>query len=400
MHTRGQFRTSVTALAGLALALALALPPASSADTGQALQDDRLGPPVALTGRLPAADATVSVEVILSGEAISDLPDGANVPSWVLPQRAVSRHGSSYSVHLGPSSVPSRFRSDDGVVTFRIRAADPSGRFWTTTTSARIVAPTAGTRPVWAEPVTSVGRPSGHRRAGDSGVDVGSLTSMRSKPSLGRALVSGHRQSLADSDCPYHQIQQREVVWATIGTSYPIGGSVARMDVDSSQGARYGTAGSVIEYHPRRTGSAYADGSWAFAWRWDRVARSYRKQVEYVLHRWGTRDSNFRCHLEWEWIPSVETGGVSSNRRIPRPRWTTCAPVPKGTWTRIRSDGHPYSYGVGVSISSIIGFNLSVRRNYSKPQRIVYDIRGPGLRRMCGNNAYPSLSGKQMERYR
>jgi hypothetical protein len=170
---------------------------------------------------------------------------------------------------------------------------------------------------------------------------------------------------------------ESKTVWVTIGTTYPIGGNTAAtMQVDSSKGATYGIAasGSGAFGSWRGNGSRSVSGSWGFTWNGSSSSRAYRLQVKYYRYRYEYLDA--RCN-NYKWIPILETGGTSSVTGIERPTFTHCAPVDKGEWYRSRSDGRSYQFGSAVKFADVIGLDLSVNRQYSKSQKLKYQVVGP-----------------------
>lgn len=82
------------------------------------------------------------------------------------------------------------------------------------------------------------------------------------------------------------------------------------------------------------------------------------------------------------------------------PDWNTCVTIGStGTWSREDTGGRAYEYDRAVKFGGILSTDLSIRRAYTKEARLSYDINLAG-RRLCGNNDFPSKSGKVRERSR
>jgi hypothetical protein len=58
-----------------------------------------------------------------------------------------------------------------------------------------------------------------------------------------------------------------------------------------------------------------------------------------------------------------------------------------------------HTYGESVKFADLLGINLSISRQYSSEQKLLYRIRGT-KKELCGSNAWPSKAGKIVERYR
>jgi hypothetical protein len=52
-----------------------------------------------------------------------------------------------------------------------------------------------------------------------------------------------------------------------------------------------------------------------------------------------------------------------------------------------------------VKFASLIGIDLSIKRDYDTSQKVVYDVAG-SINKMCGSDDVPSLAGKVMEKFR
>lgn len=101
------------------------------------------------------------------------------------------------------------------------------------------------------------------------------------------------------------------------------------------------------------------------------------------------------------WYPIKETGGTRTNKDgVTRPTWNTyCARQSPGLFVRNDTAGKRYEYDAAVKVEELIGIDLGISREYSNSQSISYKIVGR-RKKLCGNNDYPSLSGKLMERWR
>ena len=99
------------------------------------------------------------------------------------------------------------------------------------------------------------------------------------------------------------------------------------------------------------------------------------------------------------WRPWSETGGTGENTNINRPNWTHCRNVSTGTWRRNGTQGSAYSFGSAVKFADRIGIDLSIRREYSSSQQLVYNIRG-APKKLCGSNDEPAQASKIMEKLR
>lgn len=349
------------------------------------------GAPIAFTGPAPAGARTQDIVVSLQpGIAVTrSLANGQSVGLAPLPRSAVSMTKGVYVVRLDPGRIAARFKDPGGVVTFDVTMVLDGGRRTATTgISARIV----GGRWADAEATSS----AGGRRVAKLPAAVADPVSMTSHP-----VGAGRLDPVSAGNCvgphPRKTQESKRLIWSTIGTTYPVGLTKAWMDVSSSEGASYGRAvslsGKMGSWNV--SGSRKITGGWGKSWNPIRGSRSYRKQVEYRRYHYEFLDS--RCN-RFIWEPIVETGGTDSKTGIPRPDFTKCAPADPGLWWRDRSDGSAYSFGSAVKFADLIGIDLGVERQYSRAQKLTYNVVGD--HRMCGSDGrWPSHASKVMERY-
>ncbi|MFB9312664.1 hypothetical protein [Nocardioides plantarum] len=193
-------------------------------------------------------------------------------------------------------------------------------------------------------------------------------------------------------------------VYSIIGTSYPAGYTTSWMahSQGSSNETEYGVAigvetsgGSGFDY--KASGTRTVGGSWTGTWDPLKVARSYQIQVNYHYYVLGEG-----CKGETRYQrPHVETGGAQDNTSgLVRPGWKKyCANQPRNyQFDRTDDRGKAYSYGAAVKFAKIIGINLSVKKAYTKSNRLSYKFAGSAKHSLCGYDEYPALAGKMVDR--
>jgi hypothetical protein len=214
---------------------------------------------------------------------------------------------------------------------------------------------------------------------------------------------------------------EKQDVWATIGTAYPIGGDQAWMDWGTTESSSVSVAASLgMAYKDAASAGFTARGSKSltnengFTWSYKKKvddatkARSFLVKVRYQrvqtwLCSWAYGYNEPTAHLLSEqWVPLYYTGGTNHGVGLTRPDWNgedNCQEVDTGVLRRSRSDGSAYSYSAGVHAKEIvsIGIDMSVRRQYNTNSVLYYHVKKPG-RFLCGNDGPPFLAGKVMER--
>lgn len=423
-------------MSAAAVAGGLAAYPLPQANSGEPNQDI-----VVATGVLPEPFDLDDVEVELIPN-ITDQTEPGPLPTFFVDGKHLSLgDGNVLTVRLSPAEVPTAFRSKRGLVDLKIDASD-GVVVWSTILTSQVVS-TGDGESQWVDPgdlqQAAAATASRLRFAGRSavvadGTSVGAEVEALEAPTFaspddpdyseeeppmgddtwgeGDDDRAGWNQGAAEprvvGGCPDggtgpHQTEylSKKRAWSTIGTSYPVGDSTAWMKVttSSSNGARYGAGIKYAGVSATASGSAWAEGSWSKTWLAGGASRSYRKEVEYIRVRYYNYLSGPACdHVHW--IPNKETGGTAINKvGVTRPDWdepNRCARQSPGPFERSSSNGNNYEYGAAVKLEEVIGTDLGISRSYSSHQLIRYDIRGTG-HWLCGNNAYPSLSGKLME---
>lgn len=188
---------------------------------------------------------------------------------------------------------------------------------------------------------------------------------------------------------------------ATIGTTYPLGESVARMHFTGSSTTEMDMAVSASSNAGFRiSGNRSVSSGFSQTWNHSTSVRAFRVGVQYGLYRYCSRVYG-TCY-SYSWRPIQLTGGAATQSfpASTRPDFRHCEPVSFGTWSRSRSDGRTYRHSAGVGFRDVVGFDLGVSRGYSASSRTDYEIRGSRRKEMCGNNTFPSVAGKVMERFR
>lgn len=339
--------------------------------------------PVLLRGQAPAG-SDLQVTLQPKGSVLAVAERGDEVIPHELPAE-VDQDG-SFIVRADIASIPQRYVDEGGVVNVRVFALDGAGAVWSEYTTARAV----GASQSWGDPLqqpTVIAR-----SAASSGVSVGELTRLGPAPDGGAARVSA-RQLCND------RITNRYRTRATVAGSYPAGDR-AWVTVQNSTGGKYGVAERQPGQRVRRVGEQYARGGWEWKSLKKRATRHYRAQIGYVEIERRYRDTRGLCQFYFNWEPTVETGGIKT-RRTSRPDWrrTRCTGVPQGRWSRVRSDGSPFSFSVGVSSGGFVGINLAVTKQYSRGgMKISYAVRG--RKAMCGRGTFPAVAPDVLERRR
>lgn len=377
--------------------------------------------PVALSGTLPAdaAGLRLSVDVLPTAAAMSRLEVGESIAVYRVPAAEVTAAGRAYAVRLDPLALPSGYLDGRGLATVKVLAQDAAtGALSTTVTSVRAVRSSATAAPIWVDATNSayaVPEPSAARYAADDLVrQVPIAPGVAADPAKAPALralkgstqvphvAGGTIPDYCDSG-PSPRISKRaeSLRWATLGTTYPVGRSTATMVVSTSRGASYGIGASLSGSRGTwdLSGSRHTESGWSKEWPAISDSRSYQKQIEYF--KWKYEYLASICN-HYHWIPNTETGGTASNRGIARPRgWRTfCAPEDPGPWWRDDTDGSSYTYSESVKFAGVLGIDLSISRQYSSHQKLLYNIRGRGTKKLCGSNDWPSKASKVVERWR
>jgi hypothetical protein len=368
--------------------------------------------PVAVTGDLPAANAQIQAIVLQRG----DLPasPGVATDDLYLGSSAVTISSGEYQISVDPRTLPTNVLTDSGTAAFEIDASTPS-HVWTTTVSARAVYVGEST-PAWTDPeaeyeesAPSRARASRHRGEDLPDADPDDVAEVvaddMTRLAPDEVVPATSREAIPADDkgvCPGRSLVTTRLQWATLGTTYPVGNSTSRMAVSTSQGASYGVAVSASDESGSwsANGSSFTEGGWSNDWPDTGYQRAYMKQVQYGKYKSYLLQYP-HCVAKYGWDPMAETGGTDHNDGLDRPGWDQwCVPVDVGTWKRDSSSGSSYTNDTSVKFDGVIGINLSISRQYSTAQKLVYNVKGPAAHDMCGSNTWPSSANKLMERNR
>lgn len=394
-----------------------------------------------------AASGSVAGEPSLPQLYSGGSPDGADITSvelyavppsddtpvvgetyQLLPVDAqVVQTGSEVAIYADPDSIPTTMRYANGVVDFTAFLKDANGTSWTVSLSGRAVhTPSDAARAragsdlsetLWLDP-------------GGSSSFVSANRARDRYPIMTRAALAEDDWNLAFDDesveVPVSQYVEADAPTpeaggdpqdclketflgdrnrsTTIATSYPIGESTSWVThnedkaSESTLGIAMGYAGDDGEVKFKANGTKFTSSSWAGEWDPSGNMRSYRIQVNYHHTVIGQG-----CHGSvYYWKPHIETGGASTNRDgLSRPDWNTyCAGQPRNyTFHRTDVSGNAYEYGAAVKFKSVIDIDLSIKREYKGSQALHYYFSSGVKHRLCGNNDYPSMAGKMIDRY-
>lgn len=402
---------------------------------------------------------SVKVQIAPDQQAVAALDGTASVQNSEVPAAMVEASGSHYTVRIDPAAVPAQDISGTGIVNFVIYAQDPRGaRFSVGGGSARAVVTGDGSY-AWVDPDAPTTDLIDHNsltrrpilQRGDSVTKYASVVrpvrialskptargvicdsagcATTSKPSVRRIHVAGRTapvsaRALDDgeteagaidapviselpraSSCPVggrgDVYSTKRSVSTTIGTAYPVGGDKAWMRHTAGSATEFGTALGIATdiggaFHQSSTRSV--ERSVGFTWDGQTYARSFRVGVIYqkVLAMFD------RCSggpYYTTWVPIGYNGGFGENTSgVTRPNWTHCVEIgATGRWDRKSSSGSAYSSSAGLKFASVIGIDLSSKRNYNAESVLSYQISVKG-RRVCGSNAFPQQAAKVMER--
>lgn len=393
--------------------------------------------PSLLQGSLPSALTATEVDAFVVPPSRDDEQVGSS--HMIEPIAAVlSTTGPDFSVLVDPLAIASDLRRPDGIVDFALFVRDAAGTSWTTFTSARAgaLSTTLDRRSrrseadydyVWVSVMSTMEDVSGvETDAGYPVLDPQAARDTSSSREKARLVIGGpenYDDEVVDinpwefaqaevpampatgQDCLEEHYKGDVNVSTTIGTSYPIGTSTSRM-VHTNSSSNSSELGVAMGYESssgtgitwKQSGSRTTGGSWTGAWASSGAKRSYRIVTNYHKYILGEGCNGAVRYRR----PHIETGGASTNTNgLTRPDWNTyCSLQPRNfTFTREDSEGNAYSYGAAVKFAKFIGIDLSIKKNYTTKNQLEYVFTGDVRHQLCGNNDYPSVAGKMVDRF-
>lgn len=207
--------------------------------------------------------------------------------------------------------------------------------------------------------------------------------------------LAGAQAAVGSALCEY---LQRRNVWATVGTSYPVGKRESKLDYSSSSETKFGIAVSLNAEETSwvSSGTKTLEDSWGQGFVYSSKPRSYRVKVKYQYVRCRNRDGII---ISRNWKPIEQPGYTKEYELSSRPDWKQfCGPVARGDWWRGRMRGNDYSHNAGVKFKSVLGINLRTSRAYSTESKLWYG--SPVKHALCGNNADIAEASKIRERFK
>jgi hypothetical protein len=393
---------------------------ASSELQSQAADDSgTLAFTVEVEGTESLDESSILVTIDPAEETLKGLAVGDSFQPWAVPTSAIRTSGDELAVELDPETIPEKYVSQAGLVSFSVDVVDASGRTAHTATSLRRVSVDGAIG--WADSMTSVDI-SGYGSHGVATVapqDLGLSTAgdevvqalREGLPRLRTTLVAPERgaqvkpllaalsqvasEPAVQMDCRYLARSDR---WATVGTSYPLGDDhKSWLTHSSSTSSTFGVAVTSPSQGWHESGSRTVGDNWSADYKPTKWKRSYRIEVRY---------QKYRCTLTsgiWvkdEWKPVYETGGALTNSLPSYPNFPTenCVRVLGGVeWGRGTERGNDYTLSYGVKIQEVLGFDMTSTRAYASSGKLYYYHPNSG-RRICGNNAVATRASKMMAR--
>lgn len=363
-----------------------------------------------------ASDIVVSAELQPVIDHADPPSDGSRVDLMTLGPDAISIQGDEFVVSLDPSSVPPSHIDRDGLVSLSIGFTDlTTGEVAHQITSARAV--TSGTTALsstgsWVDPlaeyrestsrsalptltgtgVASSASAAHGRVAGVLGAPVEPISvELEAERGATKRIQSASRMTAASGGECYWADTKR--LWATVGTSYPIGKS--RLSYSSSTSSSFG-AGVTYGNGWSASGSKTTEDSWGQNFKKSGAKRSYQVQVDYRRQNCYLASQGTYSHSHT--IPQRQPGFTRSNALGSAPNFRKCGKIASGEWWRGKVRGTDYQLSYGVKAAKFIGIDLSSRRAYSSDSRLSYYYGKK--RRMCGSNDVPSEARTMRERHR
>lgn len=436
-----QFGQGLAKALVLALAVTLLVVSTSEVDSARRVST-ATGPagskPVFMS-RLPRDFAHVTVSIEPTSEAEAGMSVGDTLALAEVPEESVLVRGRTLRLLVAPEDVPAEYIDHNGGVTFTVDATDEKGELWTSGVSVQMVVDEGG-QLAWVDALSpsalaAAARPGsvphsrakqvppGHDVASD-GAELPAMVSLGKPATEARPGVTpaeaAARDSLGESDLRLAghghtsttKLLATKRVWTTVGTTYPLGASTARVEFRGWEGHSMGVATSVSSSYGswEQTRLKKTTDEWGYVPLMSSAMRSYQLEMSYGRYKvwYDCFRHHTYCKVKYEWRPRWATGGHRPVTLSTRPGWKRkeyCTSwTGAGDWYRQASGYNAYSYSAGVKLKTEIGIDLGVSRQYSKEQgnsaKHHYFIRNGNPKIMCGDNHVPARSGKQVERYR
>ncbi|MGO4258263.1 DNRLRE domain-containing protein [Marmoricola sp. RAF53] len=422
--------------------------------------------PIAFGGRVAnatsLAGAKINVKILPNAATADTVAVGEVLPTFELPDTAVRREGNTYFVGVLPESIPPAYVDPNGIVTFSVDVELGTSFGHQAVGVRRVTDVVPGSSTVWANVFAEEFEPD-HASVGDdtsaaeaeapadpdaddadaleadepsTAAPVTTRAAIGSSPRISHPSVEGmgiETEVVPDvADVELHDVQEvrpggeslntfaaaapvrcNETLStprgsATIGTTYPVGGTKAWITWSTSDQTK---AGFKANWGDRRG--------------WFEEGRRPVRHTDNVSFRnvpGGTHPRSYRTYITYrEYWTCVGARGyralmpqkaAGSDHRIltgNTPKWSNCVPYSHGSrFSRRLEKGEPgdrvggsYKFAVGVRIPQLAGATItaSVERKYTQSMNMIYDIAVSGKQHeLCGNDDVPGAAGKVRER--
>ncbi|MFC4336037.1 hypothetical protein [Salininema proteolyticum] len=346
--------------------------------------------------------AQITAVLLPEQERYAELKTGDDVEMFPLPQGAVEVDERQFRIYLDRKDIPKRY-IDDGQVDLSFTAIVPGEQPRVLSAEMSLTAQDNG---LWADASEELA-PKGF--AANSVPETPSLTLTEQEgPGL---IESGVMPSSTDavgssSMFPCRRIRERHLesrkAWAAVGRTYPDQSdpdAKARMVYSSSRShsTSFGVGISASKYVDfKASGNVKRKASWGQSFPYTNKAREYQIEVVNGLYeRIYYSEFNDRCYpilRQYVWRVIEETGGTKTVNLNSVPKYTNCANVAEGTWTRNSSRGKSFSRSGGLKMLGIIDINLGSKSGFGQEKSYSYSIPD-NRKKMCGRSADPAHAG-------
>lgn len=377
---------------------------------------------------IPCASGTVCQPALVSGLAEGDVQNvfvsaspaasesstaASNVEYELvnLTGAIVSTSGKKFTVRIDPVDLPASIVKPDGSVSLYLDVVTADGVTNTTAEAMAVKKEQASISAKWADPAGwdpsyqhySTAQGAGRVTARDAASTYDTVqddTTYTPETDGAKVAVGAPTSSSAAYQASGGPPRLCKMIWldyykkptATLAATYPADGARGNFYVSGSSGSSYGATVSADNQVWKASASAdyFKEGTWAKTFKGSTKAQKYTTVIEYRKRKKDCNDDRLDV---WYYLPNKDTGALQTAGAT-RPNYTQCSKQTAGVFERNSTKGKAYELSGGVKLSTWLGVDARLKRQYSSTQKLVY--KNPNTSLFCGNNDYPTLAGSVM----
>ncbi|MDG4859630.1 hypothetical protein P8605_15965 [Streptomyces sp. T-3] len=365
-----------------------------------------------VTDNTDLSKATVTAWLKPSQTKLAAMKTTEQFPVLQIPADKIKVSGNQLRVDVDPATVGADYKTENGLIQLDVQIVDPVTKKMTFTTASATA--TGDANHAWADlHALRTHRETGTRAAAAAAIPE-FTTSVDKAASADMVSLANATTRAGGGEPKPHMVQPIKTadVPATIGSSYPVGDSVAWMTHKVGTTMRFGAAfeaSGATGWSASGSAETEVAKTTSMVWAKSGEPRVYRANVRFQTNQHYIdgkpllksgeviRDNGMYTDVvlkdpaphtpENEDVPDWRDDNTQKRCNLDKD------PASLGEWTREKSTANTYSLSTGLKVTEIIGITMTAERQYSKSSTLNYEIK-KGAQTLCGNDELPAFAGK------